>query len=114
MGGRRPRDHAAVGRQGARYGRREAIGSADMTPTRASTYDHFSMEFSNCMFGRVYSSGTRGIFGRHTELTEVSSPGIEVVPNLPKCRAPELKSYRTYRSVGYQYRVRTELNRSVR
>ena len=39
----------------------------------------------------------------------MSGTGIEVVPYLPKCRVPVLKSYRTYRSVGYRYRGRTEL-----
>ena len=40
-----------------------------------------------------------GIYPRYT-LTEVSGTGIQVVPNLPKCRVPVLRSYRTYRSVG--------------
>ena len=49
-----------------------------------------------------------------TELTEVSGTGIEVVPNLPKCRVPVLRLYRTtpvgkippeypYPGVGYRY-----------
>ena len=39
----------------------------------------------------------------HTELTEVSGTGIDVVPNLPKCPVPVLMLYRTYRSVRYRY-----------
>ena len=31
-----------------------------------------------------------------TELTEVAGTGVDVVPNLPKRPAPELKSHRTY------------------
>ena len=67
-------------------------------------------------------TGIRSIFGERIELSEVSSTGIEVVPNLPKCRGtaievvpnlpkcrvPVSSSYRTYRSAGYRYRVRTE------
>ena len=36
---------------------------------------------------------------RRTELAEVFSTGIDVVPNLPKCPVPVLTSYRIYRSV---------------
>ena len=43
-----------------------------------------------------------------SELTEVSSTGIDVVPHLPKCPVPVLM-YRTYRSVRYQYWGCTEL-----
>ena len=39
----------------------------------------------------------------------MSGTGIDVVPYLPKCPVPALMSYRTYRSVGYRYRCRTEL-----
>ena len=49
--------------------------------------------------------------------TEVVGIGMEVVPNVPKYRVPGvpvLGSYRTYRSVGYRYRLRTEPDRSVR
>ena len=59
-------------------------------------------------------TGTRGSFGGSTELTEVSGTGIEVVPNLPKCRVPILKSGRTHRSVGYRYRAQTEAYRIIR
>ena len=38
-----------------------------------------------------------------TELTEVSGTGIYVVPNLPRCPAPVLISYRTDRLVRYRY-----------
>ena len=38
-----------------------------------------------------------------TEFTEVSSTGIDVVPNLPKCPVAVLMMYRTYRSVRYLY-----------
>ena len=41
-------------------------------------------------------TGTRGIFGGSTELIQVSGTGTEVVPNLPKCRAPVLRRYRIY------------------
>ena len=41
--------------------------------------------------------------------TEVSGIGIEVVPNLPRCQVPVLRSYRTYRGVGYRHRAHTEL-----
>ena len=55
-----------------------------------------------------------------TEITEVSGTGIKVytgiggtgihvVPNLPKCLVPVLLSYRTYQSVRYRYRCRTEV-----
>ena len=44
-----------------------------------------------------------------TELTEVSSTGIDV-PNLPKYPVPVLISYWTYRSVQYRYWCCTELN----
>lgn len=37
-----------------------------------------------------------------TELTDVWSTGIGVVPHLQKCRVPVWRSYRTYRS-GYRY-----------
>ena len=49
----------------------------------------------NGMFGRVHHTSTRGIIDERTELTEVSGIGIEVVPNLPKCRAPVSSAYRT-------------------
>ena len=39
----------------------------------------------------------------HTELTEVSGTGIDVVPNLPKCPVPVLMTYRTYRSFRCRY-----------
>ena len=41
--------------------------------------------------GYVYTyvrTGTRGIFGGRTERTKVWGTGIDVVPNLPKCRIP--------------------------
>ena len=38
---------------------------------------------------------TRGIFGGRTELTEVSSAGIEVAKNIPKCQLQASSSYRT-------------------
>ena len=44
-----------------------------------------------------------------TELTEVSGTGIDVVPNLPRCPVPVLKSYRTCRGVRYRHRCLTEL-----
>ena len=43
-----------------------------------------------------------------TELTKVSSTGIDFVPKLPKCPVPVLM-YRTYRSVRYRYWCRTEV-----
>ena len=46
-------------------------------------------------------------YGSRTELTEVSSEGVDVVPNLPKCPVPVLV-YRTYRSIRYRYLCRTE------
>ena len=54
----------------------------------------------------------KGIFGRVYRYV----PGVflVVVPNLPKCRAPVLKSQRTYRRASYRHRVRTEPYRSVR
>ena len=64
---------------------------------------------SRVCFGRV--SSARGIFGGRTEVTEMSGTGTEVVPNLPNCRVPVLKSYRNYPIVGYRCRVRIELNR---
>ena len=52
-------------------------------------------------FGRNYQGCVRygtGILGTgmdiHTELTEVSSTGIDIVPNLPKCPVPVLMLYR--------------------
>ena len=66
------------------------------------------------MLGRVYRCHTRGIFCGRTILTEMSGTGIDVVLNVPKCRVPVLKSIRTYRGVGYRYRVRNELHRIVR
>ena len=59
-----------------------------------------------CSFG---CTDTPGIFGGRTEFTDLSGAGIEIVPNLPECRVPVLKSYRTYGSVGYRYWSRTEL-----
>ena len=47
--------------------------------------------------------------GYHTELTEVSGTGIDVVRNLPKCLVPVLISYRSYQSVRYRYWCCTEL-----
>ena len=41
--------------------------------------------------------------------TGTGGTGIHVVPNLPKCPVPVLMSYRTYRSVRYQYWRRTEV-----
>ena len=41
-------------------------------------------------------------YGCHTELTEVSGTGIDVVPNLPKCPVPVLM-YRNYQSILYRY-----------
>ena len=41
----------------------------------------------------------------------MSGTGIEIVPNLPKCRVPVLKSYRSFRSVGYGYWGRTEVTK---
>ena len=38
----------------------------------------------------------------------VSGTGVEVIPNVPKCRVLVLRAYRTYRNVGYRYRARTE------
>ena len=43
-------------------------------------------------------------YGCHTELTEVSGTGIDVVPNLPKCPVPVLMLHRNYRSVRYRYK----------
>ena len=48
-----------------------------------------------------------------SELAEVSGAGVPVISNLPKCRAPVLKPYRTYRRVGYRYRVRANYTGSV-
>ena len=45
------------------------------------------------------------------ELTEVSGTGMDVVPNLPKCRVRVWMSYRTYQSFGYGYGCRTELTK---
>ena len=42
-------------------------------------------------------------YSYRTEVTEVSSTGMHVVPNLPKCPVPVCISYRTYRSVRYRY-----------
>ena len=70
-----------------------------------------------CQFSKfisVWYIDNRGVFGARIEVTEVSSTGIEVVPNLPECRILVLKSYRTPRSVEYRYRVRAEPYRSVR
>ena len=55
------------------------------------------------MFGRVYRYHTRGVFGGCTEVTEVSSTGIEFVPNLTKVFRRVLRPYRTLtkNSVGY-------------
>ena len=36
-------------------------------------------------------TGTRSICGERPELTEVSGTGLEVVPNLPKCRVRVLR-----------------------
>ena len=38
-------------------------------------------------------------------------PGVSLVgvPNMPQCRVPLLRSYRTYRSVGYRYLINTDL-----
>ena len=44
-----------------------------------------------------------------TELSEVSGPGIDVVPNLSKCPVPLLMLYRTYHSVWYRYWCSHEL-----
>ena len=50
------------------------------------------------------STGTSGT-GIHTELTEVSGTGIDVVPTLPKCPVPVIPAvytasiYRRYASV---------------
>ena len=62
-------------------------------------------------YHKVYRYHTRGMFGARVELTEVSGTGIiEVVPNLPRCRVPALlRSYPTYRGVGYRYWGCTEL-----
>ena len=40
-------------------------------------------------------TGSRAMFGEHTELTEVSGTGIEVVPKLPKCPVPVLMWFRS-------------------
>ena len=36
---------------------------------------------SKGMFGRLYSTGTRGIFGGRADGTEVSGTGIEFLPS---------------------------------
>ena len=59
-------------------------------------------------------AGTRGIFGGRAEFSEVPGTSIEVVPKVPRCRVLVLRSYRTYRSVGYRYRVRIEPYRGLR
>ena len=50
-------------------------------------------------------TGTRGIFGGRTELTEVSGTGIEVGPYLLKCRIPVSSSYRTIPECSVEYRA---------
>ena len=44
-----------------------------------------------------------------TQVTEVPSTGIDVVPILPKYPVPVLMSYRTYRCVRYRYPCRTDI-----
>ena len=43
---------------------------------------------------RVFSSGS-------SKLTTLSGTGMDVVPNLPKCRVRVWNSYQAYQSVGY-------------
>ena len=67
------------------------------------TYLQSSMLPNNGFFQggcSVWYTDSRGIFCGRTELTEVFCTGIKVVPNLPKCRVPVLKSYRTSRVSG--------------
>ena len=47
-------------------------------------------------------SGTLGIFGGRTEITELSG----IVPNLPKCGVPVLSLYRTIPECSIWYRDR--------
>ena len=47
------------------------------------------------MFGRVYHTGTRGMFGGRTEVAEVSGTGIEFVPNLTGVFGRVLRPYPT-------------------
>ena len=70
-------------------------------------------------------TGTKSVCGGHSKLTEVSgtrtlavpnlpcrvgyTPVLENLPNLPMCRIPVPDLYRSYRSVGYRYQVRTNL-----
>ena len=54
-----------------------------------------------------------GIEGR-AELTEVSGTGIEIVPNLPKCRVPGSSSYRALPEFFVGCCGRTEHSGSVR
>ena len=74
--------------------------SPDMNKT-VPGYQRYPYPYS--LYFNKAVSGTRVFCRERTELTKLSGMGLDVVPNLPKCRVRVWMSYKTYQRVGYGY-----------
>ena len=90
------------------YRTHQGVGYRYRVRTEPYRNVRYGIEAVPNQFRRVNTPGIR-----YNTPTEVLGTGVEVIPNLRKYRIPVSKSYRTYRNVGYRYRVRTEPYRSV-